>query len=264
MKRLILPIVLFTIYSNLLSQKLEIDLAGVYQGTALFIQNPYTQKDGLFCIKDVYINNRRQELNYESSALILDFKGHELYTPVAIRIVSKDSLCKPIILNPDAILFHTSYKFTSVSLTDSSLIWTTEGERQAGTYIIENLQGIYWQEVGRIKAMGKFEIAEYRFQPELVEGGNKYRIKYEFGNGWYLYSNEMDYDYYPEPVSFRPNKVRDIITLSRFSPFEIYNQKSELVLSGSGNQIDVTQLLPGNYVIFFNGKDPGAFTKLRR
>jgi len=35
------------------------------------------------------------------------------------------------------------------------------------------------------------------------------------------------------------------------------------VLSGSGFEIDVTTLLPGEYVIFFNGKDPGSFTKLR-
>jgi hypothetical protein len=262
--RIFFSVVLFSIYSNLFSQQLEIDIAGVYQGTALFIQNPYLQNQGHFCLKDVYINNKRQDLNYESSAVILDFKGQELYTPVAIRIVSKDSVCKPVILNPDAILFHTSYKFTSVSLSDSALLWTTEGERQAGTYIIENLQGLYWQEVGRIQAQGKFEIAKYQFEPKLEEGGNKYRIKYEFGNGWYLYSNEMDYDYYPEPVTFKPNKVKDFLTLSRFSIYEIYNQKSEMILSGSGNQIDVTSLPPGNYVIFFGGKDPGSFTKIRR
>ena len=250
--------------SMLWSQRLDTDLAGVFQGTSLFVQNPFNSKQSTFCISDIYVNNKRVDVNYESSAIILDFKGHELYTPVAVRIIARDSLCRPVILNPDAILFHTSYKFTSVALTDSALLWVTEGERQAGTYIIEKLINNFWMEQGIVKAKGQFETASYQFEPKLDEGGNKYRIKYEFGNGYYLYCTELDYDYYPEPVTFSPYKTKEFLTLSRFSVYEIYDQDSQLVLSGSGNKIDVTDLIPGDYVIFFNGKDPGTFTKIRR
>lgn len=245
------------------SQSLETELVGVFQGTSLFVQNPYNQEQSNFCISDIYINRSRVDLNYESSAIILDFAKQELYTPVAIRIVSKDSLCQPVILNPDAILFHTSYKFLSVTLSDSALSWTTEGERSQGTYTIEKLLDNFWVVQDEVEAMGTFESAKYSFEPELAEGGNKYRIKYEFGNGWYLYSEEVDYDFYPEPVSFSPYDVKDRITLSRFTPYEIYNQDSEMILSGTGLEIDVRSLIPGEYVIFFNGKDPGSFKKLR-
>ncbi|MFZ9046783.1 MAG: hypothetical protein ACO2ZZ_13065 [Cyclobacteriaceae bacterium] len=247
----------------MLGQQLETELVGVFQGTSLFIQNPYNQTQATFCISDVYVNRKRIELNYESSAIILEFENQELYTPVAIRIISKDSVCQPVILNPDAILFHTSYKFTAISLSDSSLLWYTEGERQPGVYTIEKLIDNFWVKQGTTKAMGSFESAKYNYEPELKEGGNKYRVKYEFGNGSYLYSDEIDYDYYPEPVTFSPYNVYKTITLSRFTSYEIFDQDSDMVLSGSGFEIDVTTLLPGEYVIFFNGKDPGSFTKLR-
>ena len=246
------------------AQNVETELVGVFQGTPLFIQNPYNAEQSSFCVSDIYVNSRRMELKYESSAIILKFEDQELYTPVAIRLISRDSLCRPVILNPDAVLFHTSYKFTEISLTDSVLSWSAEGERQAGEYVVEKLISNFWREQGRLTAKGKFEKASYTFEPDLEEGGNKYRVKYEFGRGWYLYSSEIDYDFYPEPVSFGPYKVKDKITLSRFSPYEIYNQESQLVLTGSGKNIDVTSLEIGEYVIFFNGKDPGAFTKLRR
>ncbi len=256
----ILPFVLFILGSQ---DPVEVEVIGVYQGKSLFIQNPYRPTTKSFCVRSIYVNNERQELNYDLSALKLDFEKNDLYTPVTIRIISDDSLCNPIIINPDAIFFHTAYKFTDVTLSEAGLSWTTEGERETGNYIVEKLQNGIWIDIHSEKAKGTFEKAEYAFLPILDEGGNKYRVKYEFGNGKYLISNEADYDHYPEPVTFTPKKTKRMIRFSRAAHYEIFDQNSKLVLSGEGTEVDVSKLWPGDYVIYFDGRDPGIFTKER-
>ncbi|MFT4736464.1 MAG: hypothetical protein ACI8QD_001400 [Cyclobacteriaceae bacterium] len=245
-------------------QTKHLELAGVYQGTQLFIQNSFRPASNDYCIQSIFINNRRQDVNYDVSAIVLSFENQDLYTPVAVRIVPKDTLCLPVIINPDAILFHTIYKFTSIQLSDSSLVWKTEGERESGKYIIEKLIDSFWVEQMQIEANGVFEAADYTFEPSMTEGSNKYRIKYEYGSNRYLYSQEVDYDFYPEPVTYSNQSSANKLILSRFSPFEIYNQDSELVLSGSDSEIDYSILPNGDFIIFFDGKDPGSFRISRR
>ncbi|MBV6644010.1 MAG: hypothetical protein KI790_01095 [Cyclobacteriaceae bacterium] len=241
--------------------KNETTLIGVFQGVSLFIQNPYNSDSKEFCVKKVYVNNQLQPLNYKLSALKLDFLQSDLYTPVTIKIVARDSICQPQIINPDAVLFHTSYKFTSMSLSDSVFTWQTEGERESGTYFIEKLQTGIWVTEEEIPAQGRFEEAKYLYFPALDEGPNKYRIKYEFGNGKYLYSQEIEYEFYPEPVKFKPQATNTTIYLSRAAAYEVYNQKGNLVLSGRGLEIDVRRIRPGEYIVYFDGKDPGVFRR---
>ncbi len=244
-------------------RKNETELIGVYQGRTLFIQNPYRPDTRSFCIKSVYINNQKVEANYQLSAIKLDFENNELYTPVTIRIVGSDSLCQPIVINPDAIHFHTTYKFTDIQLSDTALVWRTEGERQSGKYLVEKYDGGIWNEVYSVEAKTLFEVSEYEYAPNLEEGGNKFRVKYDFGNGRFLYSNEVVYDFYPEPVTLTPRKTNSKIVFSRSTNYEIYDQNSELVLTGNGREVDVRRLKPGDYVVFFDGRDPQIFTRER-
>jgi hypothetical protein len=237
------------------------EVIGVYQGTPLFIRNPYLPERQAFCVKAVYVNREKVQLNYELSALKIDFQNQDLYTPVTVRIVSNDTLCEPIIINPDAIFFHTTYKFLEFNLSDTLLTWTTEGEREQGIYTIEKYSNGVWREQTQVSAKSNFDKASYEYPPDLDEGANKYRIKYDNGRGAYLYSREIDYDFYPEPVTFTPKNPQFIITFSRPANYEIFNAKNEVVLEGYGKEVDISRLLSGDYVIYFNGTDPGAFTK---
>lgn len=242
---------------------LEYETVGVYQGQTLFIQNPYLPTLKQFCVKSVFINDVKQDLNYNLSALKINFEDQDLYTPVKIRIQSADSLCNPIIINPDAIMFHTAYKFLEVNLSDSALYWKTHGERETGEYIVEKYDRGIWREVARESAKTKFEVSEYIFRPHLDEGGNKYRVKYEFGNGRFLYSSEAIYDFYPDPVEIHPKNSSTMIYFSRNSFYEIYDQNNKMVLSGTDDKVDIRRLWPADYVIYFDGKDPQVFTKDR-
>ncbi|WP_425391399.1 hypothetical protein [Ekhidna sp.] len=244
--------------------KTETKLAGVYQGKTLFVQNPYDKQSKEFCVESVYVNERRLNLNYRLSALKIDFDGFDMYTPVKIRLEHRDTLCVPVIINPEAILFHTIFRFSEISLTDSALVWETKGETGVGTFEIERLNNGIWIEKESMPSRGRYEGARYTYFPNLEEGANKYRIKYIFPRGSrtrYLYSREVDFDFYPEPVEFKPKSAKTRLYLSRSTHYEIYDQARRLVHEGQGNEIDVTVLRAGTYVIYFNGKDPGTFIK---
>lgn len=242
----------------------HINLVGVYQGKTLFIQNPYNAVKRAYCLKQIMLNNNPLSLNYQLSAIKLDFEEYDLYTPITVTIWYADTLCIPVIINPDAILFHTIFRFSDASLTDTSLTWSTKGERGIGAFEIEKLKNGTWNTQEIVKAKGIYEGANYFYLPKLEEGANKYRVKYHFPEGSrvdHLYSMEMDHDYYPEPIDFNPKSVKTRMYLSRYASYEIFNAKNELILTGEGLEIDLTKLRRGRYSIYFNGKDPGTFVK---
>ena len=246
------------------SNKMETNLAGVYQEKILFIQNPYNRSTKEFCIDEVHINGRRLDMNYNLSALKLDFDGFDSYTPVKIKVLHKDSLCTPIIINPEAVLFHTIFRFVEISLSDSSLYWYTKGEKGVGKFEVERLYNGIWIDQEIMEATGKYEGQAYIHYPNLEEGSNKYRVRYNFPPGSrisHLYSQEIEFEFYPERVEFKPKSAKTRLYLSRATHYEIYDKGNTLVLEGQGSEIDVTVLRRGNYVIYFNGRDPGSFIK---
>lgn len=239
-----------------------IHVAGVNQGKTLFIQNPYNSSLKAFCISKIRINKKKIDLNTQLSAIKLDFKGFEMFSPVVIEVFH-DSICTPVILNPDAIEFHSFFSFKEIGMNDSSLVWKTEGDHPEGNYIVERYQNGFWMERDTIPSKGTFEAAEYEYYPKIEEGPNKFRVKYTFPeNEEYLYSMEVDFHYYASPVTFKPFNVTDYLYLSRSASYEIYDGGSNLVLSGTGITIDVSSLPRGDYVIYFDGSDPGLFRKI--
>jgi len=259
-KRLVIPM-LFIILLLPARAQIEIEFVGVFQGKSLFIQNPYLVEHKSFCIQAVYINNIPQKLSYNHSALKLDFAQNDLFTPVKIRISSSDSVCNPIVINPDAIMFHSSFRFTAIALTDSLLYWQTKGERGNGEFWVEKLQYGIWIELENQPSLSKYEESDYKYFPSFEEGGNKYRVKYIYENGDYLYSEEVEFNYYPEPVDFSPKMTASVISFSRSAQYKVYDPNGKEVLSGIGNQVDVSSLFPGEYVIYFDNIFPGSFTK---
>jgi len=262
---LIVVLIIWGFGISMAQEKLyETNLAGVFQGKILFIQNPYDKNDNQFCIEEIRVNDSRMNINYKLSAIKLDFEGFEMYSPIRIKVLHKDSLCNSVVINPEAILFHTIFRFVTTSLSDTALVWTTKGERGIGSFEVEKLQDGFWVSEEIIEAKGVYEGCEYIHYPNMEEGANKYRVKYKFPPNnrlQFLYSQEVEYDFYPDPVVFSPKTVKTKLYLSRATHFEIYDAGDNLVLEGRGTEIDVRVLRRGRYVIYFNRKDPGIFVK---
>ncbi|XOV95240.1 MAG: hypothetical protein ACFHWX_11120 [Bacteroidota bacterium] len=238
----------------------ETHFTGVYQGKVLFIQNPYDPSISEFCIKELYVNGSKKDFNPKLSAIILEFEKVDLFTPVTIKIIHKDS-CNPIILNPDAIFFHSTFNFQEIVLSDSLLTWHTIADKPGAQYVVERYMMGIWDEVATIESKGIYSGADYEFSPAMEEGPNKFRIKYIFPDNKYLYSREIDYHFYPDPVTFSPKSTKSLIKFSRNTSYKIYNPQDSVVLEGVGSEVDVRRLWKGQYVIYFDGKDPGTFTK---
>lgn len=265
--RKILPILIFfsiswSVCGQSPSVKNENTLAGVFQGEPIYIKNPYNKDTREFCVSDVYLNDRRLDLNYRLSALRVTFEGTDLFTPVSIRVVHRDSVCTSEIVNPLAVLFHSSYKFLNVYAADSGIYWTTEGEREIGTYLVEKLQNGIWVDEAEVGSEGKFELASYVHYPMYEVGPNKYRVKYDFGSGnRYLYSEEIEYQHYLDPVTFQPAVTNNRVFLSRSAYYELFDAKGAMILSGTGTEIDIRYIRPGNYVVYFDNQQPGSIRR---
>ncbi len=116
-------------------------------------------------------------------------------------------------------------------LNDTALYWESKGDRPEGKYRIEQLSGDYWSEVEVYDSKGIFEGTSYEYAPYLTVGSNKYRIKYELLNGRYLYSDELEFVYYKEPVTF--NIASNRLIFSKVTDYEIQNEKGNTVVSSS-------------------------------
>ncbi len=230
----------------------ELAITGVFQGKPLFVQNPLAENSNQFCIREILINGRPQQLNLRLSAIEVNFKGVDMYTPVAVRVLH-DSICTPRIVNPEAIFWHSSFRFDSVQFAGEELKWATRGERESAFYLLEKLNVDEWIQVQELVSQGKFASSKYSVFPELSEGSNKFRIKYEAGPGNYLYSDEVEIVFYKEPITFSPKVVTDRMTLSRAVAFEILNEKEEVILTGNAKEIPLRLLKPGTYYIVLEG-----------
>lgn len=231
----------------------EINLTGVFKGNGLYIQNPYDVTTGKFCVQSIKINGKTAHANTRLTAINVPFSDFDLYTPVSVSILHGDS-CKPKIINPEAILYHSSFKFDSLVLNDSVMHWYTKGDKPDAKYYVEKLDVDRWDVVKELRSKGRFQGAQYVYFPEHNEGGNKYRIKYQLANGRYLYSMELEHYHYPESVTFSPRVVKDVINLSRAARYEIIDSDGEVILQGSGKSIPLRLLAPGDYSINLEGE----------
>jgi hypothetical protein len=230
----------------------ETVLTGVYQGHSLYIKNPYEPEIDKFCIQSITVNKKKIDINLRLSALKLNFKNEDLFTPIIVRI-KHDEGCKPKFINPESILFHSSFKYDSLFISDSIMSWHTKGDKREGVYIIEKLAEGYWDEVATINSKGEFEGADYVYFPSFKPSGNKYRIKYSLPNGRFLYSEELEVFQFDDPITFSPKSVSDKITLSRYSEYEILDMEGNLIVSGAGRVIPLRKLKKGDYMIYLEG-----------
>ncbi len=251
--KMIRGLVFVLLVASLGVQAQEIKLTGVYKGKGIYIQNSYNAQTKEFCVSEILVNGKKSSANLNLTAIHIPFTGFDLYTPVSITVSYKDS-CTARIVNPDAILYHSSFKFDSLVLNDSVMHWYTKGDQVGGNFFVEKLDVDLWDVVKEVRAKGRFQGAQYVYFPEHHDGGNIYRVKYVAPNNRYLYSMEMEHYHYPESVTFSPRVVKDKITLSRATSYEIMDEDGDVILRGNGKVIPLRLLKPGDYSIMLEGE----------
>lgn len=247
---------LFTtiIWANL--QAGTIVLEGHYQGKNIYVQNPFAGSGVGFCTFEVTVNGEVTTDEVNSSAFEIDFANTQLKQgdPVVVKIKHKDD-CKPRVLNPEVLKPKSTFIATSVSLDkDGNFAWTTTGESGILTYIVEQYRWNKWVKVGEAEGRGSKAEQKYSFNVDLHSGENKVRVKQIDYTNSPRYSQAATTISTKPEVTFSPVKVKDKITFSSETKYEVFDAYGNIVKRGFGSEVDATNLKKGLYYLSYDNK----------
>lgn len=231
-------------------------LEGHYQGKNLYVQNPFAGSGVGFCTFEVTINGNVTTDEINSSAFEIDFTNAQLKMgdPVIVKIKHKDD-CKPRVLNPEVLKPKSTFIAKSVSLDkDGNFIWKTTSESGILTYIVEQYRWNKWIKVGEAEGVGSPSEHTYQFTIAPHSGENKVRVKQVDYTGSPRYSQAATAISTKPEVTFTPVKVKDIITFSSETLYEVYDAYGNIVKRGYGSTVDATNLKKGLYYLSYDNK----------
>ena len=242
---------LFSVFASVLmlfglSAK-ELIIDGTYQGENIYIQNPFSNKENGFCIKEVYVNDKPfTEIN--SSAFEIILEGQEIGKYVKISIIHSKT-CRPRVLNKDALRSKSTFEIVSLKSAENQLRFTTKNETNEEPFIVEQFKNNKWVEVTRMKGEGPEGFNNYISDISHTSGLNKYRVKQRDIGNRYRYSKVLEYKSNRSPITFYPKRVSNEIHLSESTAYEVFDSFGALMTKGVGNKINVSDLEEGVYYL---------------
>ncbi|MCY4418500.1 MAG: hypothetical protein OXB93_01475 [Cytophagales bacterium] len=255
-------IIFIFFFSALLSYGLSAQkiysLSGVYKGENLWVQNPFLPKTQEFCVQQVRLNGKTILKDIKLSAFQIDMdmylRSRNLYDPVRISLVHEED-CVPHVPNVEVISPDASFLFTSVFISADTLYWEVRDEAPKAEYLVERLQEVgRWEHQTRVPVDRIGMERSYFVIPEFKTGLNKFRIRYISPDQEDILSMFTETHYAAKEINFYPLPVKDKMTLSKKTYFEILNLKNEVLLKGDVRVIPLRRLPPGSYYIVLDGR----------
>lgn len=241
-----------------------IRLSGHYQGTNLFVQNPYLTKNKCFCTTNVYLNDKKIISNPSSTAYEIDLSHLEMNAEVNIRIYHREG-CEPKVLNEHVIKSSSLFEFMKFEINDKSISWETKGEKKNGKYKVEQYINGHWELITLVNGKGSISEDFYQVDVFHYSGVNKFRVIYKEDGGGEFQSNEITYKSKKTAVSFYPIRVADEITFVSDEKvlYEVHDIEGKKVLSGTAFSIDCTSLNGNEYYTLYFDNQKVRFLKKR-
>ena len=257
MKTLILSALFITL--SLVGIGQEIVLSGVYRGKDVFVQNPYTNVEGSFCIAYIDVNGHRIIEQPDISAIKIDLSQFKINDSVRI-VIKHHSICAPKVLNADVLNAANRFTYIQILADDASISWVTTGELPGrGWYEIFKMKLDGWTPIDSVLAKGKLDNNQYSIGVEHYSGENEFQIKYHYEEE----TTESEvFSFYSdlEPISFFPeDNIYDLITLSRPTDYVIKNHEGKVLLKGYGQDIVVSSLPYGELVMVLENNEDYIF-----
>ena len=243
-----------------------LSIEGSYQGKNLYVQNPEDGDGFGFCATKVTVNGDIMPGGCSFSAFEIDFSvfNIEIGEPVFIVIEHNDG-CKPKILNPEVLLPRSTFKATSITVTNSGkLTWQTTGEQGKLPFIVEQYRWNKWVQVGEVLGKGTPGENSYEFQVAPHSGENTVRVVQIDHSGTKRTSQEVKFVSTVQMVEKNPVKVKDVINFTSAgkpveTKYEIYDAYGNIVKKGVGTSVPCSNLLKGAYYINFDNKTEKFF-----
>ncbi len=239
-------------------------LEGNYQGKNLFIQNPFSEAGVGFCVYEVTVNDQIATDEINSSAFEVDMAnfGLKIGDKVTVKIKHKDG-CTPLVLNPEVLRPKSTFDIVKQEVTTGGVFkWTTSNETGELPFIVEQKRWNKWVRVGEVPGMGTAGEHSYEFKITPHSGENTFRVKQVDLTKKARFSQNVNYtDPLVPLITWGPTKVKDVITFSGNTLYEVYDQWGNIVKRGYANSLDVTTLKKDMYYLNYDNKMGETFIK---
>lgn len=232
----------------------ELNLKGIYQGSNLYVMNPFSASGVGFCIQEVKVNEQISTDEIASSAFEIDLSQYHFKTgdPVEVKISYKSG-CTPRILNPNVIRAKSTFEISKIEVgNDKILRWTTTKEAGSLDFIIEQFRWNKWVKLGIVKGKGTGNSHPYSYKIMPHSGQNKFRVKQIDYTKKPRYSKDAIYRAILAAVTYK--KSANEITFSVSTMYEIYNYYGNIVMKGNAGSIDISKLSAGDYFLNYDNK----------
>lgn len=231
----------------------EILLSGVYQGKDLYINNPFSEEDGLFCIKRIYLNNEMILSEPRASVCRISLAHLQIGQPVHMRIEYRET-CMPVFINPQVIRDKKDLGFGEIKIDDSGIEWKMTGMDEKTLFFIEKKDSRQWNIIHSFEEEIPDENSYFRVDLQHGSGMNEYRIKAVTTGGKSFFSGIVRYESAGNVLTFYPRRVSGKITLMQENDFEILDIRGNVLLRGRNKEISVENLDPGIYYLVIDEK----------
>lgn len=247
-------------------------LDGFYLGRrAVYIQAGLTGKDTCCCVTSVTVNGRAVDSTCDfhsgAFAIPLDSSKFRIGDSLHIRMTHKAG-CHPRMLyenyDPRPTFRVTSHWFTTDSVKHTTVLhWKTTGEIGKLTFDVQQFRWNKWVKIGEVTGQGRPDSCTYDFTiPDVHSGVNQFRVKQTGTGSSYSISNTMVYNSgIRKQADYWPIHVTDTLHFSRTTMYEVYDQSGNIVMKGSGAEIDCSKLKRGSYFLNYDNKT-GEFSRI--
>jgi len=234
----------------------QITLYGLCKNENLYLVNPTDTVTNTFCIDSIFLNEKKIETELKNNALEIDFISKKIneHERLNLKIYHKKT-CKPLVLNPEAILPESTFEVANMSFKNDTLTWQTRNENGSLSFEIEQYRWMKWQTVGTVMGTGHANLQTYTMPVKLHSGVNRFRIKQADYTNVSRFSEELTYTSTIPEVLFSPGDGKKVSRLLEFSApteYEIYDYFGQFIISGFANIVDVSYLPEGTYFLKFD------------
>ncbi len=241
----------------------RIVLNGVYQGSDVYVQNPFSGQGVSFCVFEVRVNGEVTSDEVNSSAFVIDMAIMGINVGDEIEVViSHKKGCEPRVLNPEVLNPRSTFEIQSIAVSDNGVLkWNTSGESGELPFYIEQFKWNKWVKSGEVTGAGTPGDQQYEYKLEPHSGLNSVRVRQTDYRGESRTSPIVEFKGPDEPVVFGPDKVKDMVSFSQPTTYEIFDEYGNLAKKGFGANINLEELENGTYYLNYDRSFGETFKK---
>jgi hypothetical protein len=253
MHKTLLSIAFIFIWLSTTAQTDTLYQEGKYYNTNLFIYNPET--DSGYSITEITVNNDTIQGDLATNGIEVDLSQLELKEeePVNIKIIYTEGY-EPSIVNPEALKGNLKFRFSRPKMYKGKLQWRINGNPSDYPIVIEEYRWNEWRVIGEVDPLDTVKNNLYQYDVNLHSGTNLIRLKTTDLQGQQVISKELRFVPRINKVSLESTKIKDDITFSAETDYELYDLNGNLVKKGTERYVDVRELPKGEYWLNYDNE----------